>query len=102
MYGAGSAGKMIVDEIKRNVVYSQIRPVGFFDDDILKQGRLLSGVNILGDWNKLLNLLQSDYLPFQELWISSKKINVERIKKLKELLPHEILVKQVHFEIQAT
>ncbi|MES2306073.1 MAG: nucleoside-diphosphate sugar epimerase/dehydratase [Gemmatimonadota bacterium] len=45
--GAGAAGRMIVAELRQNPNL-RINPLGFVDDAVEKQGKLLSGLPILG------------------------------------------------------
>lgn len=45
--GAGEAGRMIVNELRQNSTL-RIDPLGFLDDALDKQGKLLSGLPILG------------------------------------------------------
>jgi UDP-GlcNAc:undecaprenyl-phosphate GlcNAc-1-phosphate transferase len=45
--GAGDAGEIVLRELRNNARLQYV-PVGFFDDDPLKQGRRIHGVPILG------------------------------------------------------
>jgi FlaA1/EpsC-like NDP-sugar epimerase/lipopolysaccharide/colanic/teichoic acid biosynthesis glycosyltransferase len=45
--GAGAAGVMILDELRRNPALG-MRPVAFLDDDPKKQGAIIRGVPVLG------------------------------------------------------
>lgn len=46
--GAGGAGNVILQEIKRSEK-SGLRTVGFIDDDPLKKGKLIDGIPVVGD-----------------------------------------------------
>lgn len=48
IYGAGQAGTLALTEILINDAIDMV-PIGFIDDDPLKQGRVLNGVPVLGD-----------------------------------------------------
>jgi FlaA1/EpsC-like NDP-sugar epimerase len=55
--GAGRAGEMLVRDLLRNP-QAGIVPVGFIDDDIVKKGREIHGVRVLGNAQKILRLSQ--------------------------------------------
>jgi FlaA1/EpsC-like NDP-sugar epimerase len=55
--GAGEAGRMLLEEIRRQPD-SAGNVVGFVDDDPDKRGQVLSGVRVLGGSNKLLALIR--------------------------------------------
>lgn len=95
LYGAGVGGKLVLDEIKRNTSYAEIRPVGFIDDDGAKKGRVLSGVRILGGIAEIPGLLREHRIEFKEIWIASRKIKPDRIRSLSEVLPHDVVVRQL-------
>lgn len=46
--GAGAAGVMILKEL-RNHKSSEVKPIGFIDDDIEKKGKVVNGVKVLGN-----------------------------------------------------
>lgn len=46
--GAGGAGNVILQEIKRSEK-SGLRAIGFIDDDPLKKGKLIDGIPVVGD-----------------------------------------------------
>ncbi len=54
--GAGYAGIMIADELKRN---NESEIVGFIDDDKEKIGRKINGVKVLGDCSQINEIVQN-------------------------------------------
>ena len=55
--GAGSAGQMIINELKENPRLNKV-PVGIIDDDINKIGRRIHHVKILGDTSKIKEIVK--------------------------------------------
>jgi len=45
IYGAGDGGEMILRELRNNTAWN-CRPVGFIDDDPLKQGKVIHGLQV--------------------------------------------------------
>jgi len=52
IYGAGDAGSLLIQEIIGNPEH-EMKPVALFDDDILKHGRRIHRVPIIGDASRL-------------------------------------------------
>ena len=96
LYGAGVAGKLILDEIKRNEKYKDIHPIGFIDDDAQKQGRYVSGLKVLGD---LEYLVHQNMGSFSELWISLRSLDEKKMQKLRQFLPPHISIKRMELNI---
>ena len=47
IYGAGDGGEVVLRECRKNAQV-EYQPIGFMDDDPLKQGRTVAGLRILG------------------------------------------------------
>jgi UDP-GlcNAc:undecaprenyl-phosphate GlcNAc-1-phosphate transferase len=58
IYGAEDAGEIALRWIQQNPSLGY-QPLGFLDDDRLKWGRRIHGVSVLGDCDKLSELLES-------------------------------------------
>ncbi len=55
LYGAGDAGVLTLRELRRNPDHHRT-PVGFIDDDSLKQGQTVQGIEVLGTGNELIRV----------------------------------------------
>ena len=57
--GAGSAGQMIINELKENPQLKKV-PVGIIDDDINKIGRRIHNVKILGNTSQVKEIVEKE------------------------------------------
>ena len=74
--GAGSAGQMIINELKENPQLNKI-PVGIIDDDINKIGRRIHHVKILGDTSQIKDIVEKQNVDEIILAIA----NVDKVRK---------------------
>jgi FlaA1/EpsC-like NDP-sugar epimerase len=58
VYGAGNAGEMIVRDLRSNPDYDAT-PIGFIDDDPMKRGQRIHGVQVLGGRADLAAVMRS-------------------------------------------
>jgi UDP-GlcNAc:undecaprenyl-phosphate GlcNAc-1-phosphate transferase len=58
LYGAGDAGLLALREMRQNPDLG-LNPVGFIDDDPLKQGQHVQGVKVVGAGSELERLCQN-------------------------------------------
>ncbi|MDI6839980.1 MAG: nucleoside-diphosphate sugar epimerase/dehydratase [bacterium] len=79
--GAGDAGTMILKEMKNNPSIGY-NPIGFVDDDPLKQGRAIHGVPIIGKQDNIPNLV-SRY-KVQEIIIAIPSASGDEMRKIVE------------------
>ena len=80
--GAGSAGKMVIEELKDNPQLGKVA-VGIIDDDINKIGRLIHNVKVLGNKESIKKIV--DKYEIDEIIIaiaSSTKIQKQEIIKI--------------------
>jgi FlaA1/EpsC-like NDP-sugar epimerase len=77
--GAGSAGQMIVREIRQNDTLP-LKIIGFIDDDPLKKNQRFQGVQVLGRQEKLARLCH-DYL-IDEVIIAIPSASGKKIKNI--------------------
>lgn len=73
IYGAGDRGEVVVQECWNNPALAY-RPLGFLDDDLRKQGRVLRGLPILGGAEQLAEVLERK--PVQGLIVASPQMLV--------------------------
>lgn len=85
IYGAGQAGRLLAEECARNELYGQYRVVRFIDDDAEKHRRTLRGIPIVGADDAGGHLAAQ----VAEVWVSSQKIPVERIRALANVFGQE-------------
>jgi UDP-GlcNAc:undecaprenyl-phosphate GlcNAc-1-phosphate transferase len=76
IYGAGDAGEMALRECRQNPKLGY-EPVGFLDDDPLKKGRRVHGVEVLGSLEQLDEILESSnasglIVASQDIWDSGR------------------------------
>ncbi len=56
--GAGSAGNLIIGDIRKNIKNKKLKIVGILDDDDKKQGLLLSGVKVIGKTTDVISVAE--------------------------------------------
>ncbi|MBI5482549.1 MAG: hypothetical protein HY906_27080 [Deltaproteobacteria bacterium] len=76
IYGAGDGGELLLREIQNNEQLGLI-PVGFIDDDPNKVGKVIHGVQVLGDSERLRELLPA--LQVDELVLSCANVDERRL-----------------------
>jgi UDP-GlcNAc:undecaprenyl-phosphate GlcNAc-1-phosphate transferase len=79
IYGAGDAGELLLRELRNNRALSYL-PVGFLDDDPLKEGKVIHGLRVLGGNGSLQRLLEQHQV--QEVLISSARFSPERVREI--------------------
>jgi FlaA1/EpsC-like NDP-sugar epimerase len=88
VYGAGSAGEMIVRDMKRNPA-SQYEPVGFIDDDPEKHGERIHGVRVLGTRHDLARIVEAEQP--RELLVALPRANAALMRSIVSVLePYKI------------
>lgn len=84
VYGAGQGGRLLLEECRKNDRYESFKIVAFIDDDTKKDRLFLGGVKIYPLELFTLKLKQLERI--DEVWISSQKINKEKIDSLRARL----------------
>ena len=98
IYGAGDGGEMVLRELRNNSDLNY-RPVGFIDDDPLKKGKVINGLQVF-DANGLLADICRDKA-VEEILISSGKISSDSLKRLREICRNnEIALKRAQMKIE--
>ena len=77
--GAGAAGSMVAKEMLTNPSLN-MEPVGFFDDDVSKQGMRIHGVEVLGNIAESSKVLGQDSI--EEVIIALPKESAELIRNV--------------------
>ncbi|MBF0289938.1 MAG: hypothetical protein HQM14_19150 [SAR324 cluster bacterium] len=80
LYGAGDGGELSLREIRQNAVLA-LNPIGFIDDDPLKQRSSVQGIGVLGGFNEVVALFQQ--YKIDEILITSPSMSEERKKTIR-------------------
>lgn len=99
LIGAGAGGKLVFDEIRNNPEL-HFKPIAFVDDDSMKIGKLMCGLNIYGPVSEtpklidkfkieevIISIANIDGKRFQEIIqiISERPVKIKRLPKFKDL-----------------
>jgi UDP-GlcNAc:undecaprenyl-phosphate GlcNAc-1-phosphate transferase len=99
IYGAGDAGELLLRELLNNRELSYA-PIGFFDDDPKKQGKVIHGFRVFGG-NGMLGQIVSDH-QIEQLLISTPRISEERLAEIaRECEVHSIELKRMSIRIES-
>ena len=82
VYGAGSAGSMLVRELINNKTYKFL-PVGFIDDNSDLADHRIQGFNVLGNCDSLVNLIPRHDI--QAIIVSTNSLDATRFEQLKKI-----------------
>jgi hypothetical protein len=82
IYGAGKSGVSAVRELFENPA-AGLRPVGFIDDDLMMQGKTVSGLAVLGPVMALESILHANGA--KGLIVASSKIHPDRLLRATEI-----------------
>lgn len=98
IYGAGDGGEMVLRELRNNSDWNY-RPVGFIDDDPLKKGKVINGLQVFEANGSLADICREKSV--QEILISSGKISSNALSKLREVCRNEdIALKRAQIKIE--
>jgi len=81
IYGAGRGGELLVREILNNGNLA-LKPIGFIDDDRLKQKKKLQGLTVLGTFGDLNRIVETHSV--EGLVLSFTRSNEARMEELKK------------------
>src|SRR5713226_346950 len=98
IYGAGDAGELLLRELLNN---RELRcsPVGFMDDDPLKQGKVIHGFRVFGGNGLLKKVI--DQHRVEQVLISTPRLSAERTSEIqRECEAHNIEVKRMSIRIE--
>ena len=98
IYGAGDGGEMVLRELRNNPAWNY-RPVGFVDDDPLKRGKVINGLQVYDANGSLHEICREKSI--QEILISSPKISKEALERVREVCrDHDIALKRAEMKIE--
>ena len=98
VYGAGSAGHLLVREMRANPRWN-LQPVAFLDDDPYKRNRLILGVPVRGNGDDLERVIGSYRI--DELIISTQALNGHREARIRGICDaRDIPVRRLYLDIQ--
>ena len=98
IYGAGDGGELLLRELLNNVTLDCV-PVGFADDDPLKQGKVIHGLRVFGGNGSLRSICEQQRI--KEILISTTRISAARLDEILGICQEaDIRVKRmrIHFE----
>ena len=82
IYGAGDGGEMVLRELENNPDWLY-KPVGFLDDDPLKEGKVIRGLTVYGENVPFIEICKENNV--QEVLLSFRDISQERLKEVKQM-----------------
>ena len=82
IYGAGDGGEMVLRELRNNSDW-RYQPIGFIDDDPLKKGKMINGLQVFDANGSLPELCREKDIT--EILVSSRKIPRERLGELRDV-----------------
>jgi UDP-GlcNAc:undecaprenyl-phosphate/decaprenyl-phosphate GlcNAc-1-phosphate transferase len=82
IYGAGDGGELVLRELRNNPAWNY-SPVGFIDDDPLKKGKVINGLQVYDSNGTLAELCAEKDV--EEVLISSRKIAPETVRSLRSM-----------------
>ncbi len=98
IYGAGDGGEMVLRELRNNGKWNY-QPVGFADDDPLKKGKVINGLQVYDANGSLPEICRDKSI--QEILISSEKISDEALARLRQICRDgDITLKRAQMKIE--
>jgi UDP-GlcNAc:undecaprenyl-phosphate GlcNAc-1-phosphate transferase len=82
IYGAGDGGEMVLRELRNNSEW-KYQPIAFIDDDPMKNGKIISGLQVHDANGSLPDLCREKKIT--EIIVSTSKIDRERLNVLRDL-----------------
>jgi UDP-GlcNAc:undecaprenyl-phosphate GlcNAc-1-phosphate transferase len=98
IYGAGDGGEMVLRELRNNSSWNY-QPVGFIDDDPLKKGKVINGLQVFDANGSIADICRDKSI--QEILITSQKISSEALKKVRDICRNaDITLKRAEMKIE--
>jgi UDP-GlcNAc:undecaprenyl-phosphate GlcNAc-1-phosphate transferase len=99
IYGAGDGGEMVLRELRNNseLMY---QPVGFLDDDPLKKGKIIYGLQVFDGNGTLAELCREKDI--REILVSTRKIPSEKLSELRDICrDSNVALKRAQIKIES-
>ncbi|MGI8543915.1 MAG: glycosyl transferase [Aridibacter sp.] len=98
IYGAGDGGELVLRELRNNPDW-MYKPIGFFDDDPLKNNKVIHGLKVYGGNGTLPVICKDNNV--QEILLSFRDISPERLKEMKGICEElEVTLKRAWIKIE--
>jgi UDP-GlcNAc:undecaprenyl-phosphate GlcNAc-1-phosphate transferase len=98
IYGAGDGGELVLRELKNNPALDYA-PVGFVDDDPLKEDKVIHGLRVFGGNGSLAEVCEKKGV--EEILISFREIDQQKIRQIRDLCQtREISLKRAALKIE--
>jgi len=98
IYGAGDGGELVLNELQRNRTLG-CSPVGFVDDDPLKEKRVIHGLHVFGGNGALNKILREQRV--EEVIISGTQFPAERVEAIRaECEEANVMLKRMSMQIE--
>ena len=98
IYGAGDGGEMVLRELKNNPEWNY-QPIGFLDDNPLKEGKVINGLKVYGGDDALKKVCRDNEI--HEILISARRISDEKVGLLREIcLETDVSLKRAVLKIE--
>lgn len=99
IYGAGDGGEMVLRELRNNPDL-QYQAVAFLDDDPLKKGKVINGLQVYEANGSLGRLCREKDI--REILVSTRKLSKERIGELRDICRTEnVDLKRAQIKIES-
>lgn len=98
IYGAGDAGELLLRELLNNNGW-RYAPVGFVDDDPLKKGKVIHGLQVFGGNGALARICGEQRI--EEVLISSGRFSEDRVREIRDdCAQASVVLKQMRIHIE--
>jgi len=96
IYGAGDGGSIAL----RELMNSEVRMLGFIDDDPGKRGSRREGYTVLGDYAALVSLIEDGKV--DRIVISTHSITATRVREIEQLCArHGVALSRLNLQLEA-
>ncbi len=98
IYGAGDAGELVLRELRCNQSHG-LGPVGFIDDDPLKEGKIIHGLRVFPGNGMLPAVLRQQRI--DEVIISSSKFTDARVQEIfRHCRQEQVVLKRMRIQVE--